>query len=263
MSNSVDLNTLLGDAGLDNAATSAMMLTADTLGPAIMAGLGDVDIDDITTSEVTLVTKVIDDSGSIRMVAGNTQAVRDGANGVIDALNGSKQANSVLVSCRFLNDGVLYPYRMLNGAVKLDQHNFNPTGGTPLYRETEITLTTVAAKMSEFEQGGVAARSVTAIISDGGDNSGPVAPPSLRKMVEGLLKTEQHIIMGIGISDGYTNFDQVFQSMGIPANWIYTTNATPSDIRRAFAVVSQSAVRASQAATGSFSQVVLGGFNTP
>lgn len=271
MSQSTDLSGLLGDTGLDPAAASAMQLTGDTLGPAIMAGLGDVDIDDITTAEVLLVTLLLDDSGSIRMVSGNTEAVREGHNGMLDALGGAKQSASVLISCRYLNSnnpatnqGVLYPYRALEDAERLTSSNYNPTGGTPLYQQSEVTLTGVAAKMAEFEQGGVAARAVTVIVTDGGDNTGPRVPRGLTDMVTGLLRSEQHIIAGMGIDDGgYSDFRQIFGDMGISDEWILTPGNTPSEIRNAFAVVSQSAVRASQAAGGSFSQVAMGGFGTP
>lgn len=259
MSDTANLVSLLGDADLTPAANSAMQLTVDTLGPTIMAGLGSVTLDDIDTAEVVLVTLVLDDSGSIRF-AGNTQAVRDGHNGLIDALQGAKQSASVLVSCHYINDGVLYPYVMLNNATRLDSHNYNPGGGTPLFRQTAAALTGVAAKMAEFEQGGVAARAVTVIVSDGGDNdSYQIRVHDVRAMVDGLLATEQHIIAGMGIDDGMTDFQQVFQEMGIRDEWILTPGNTPSEIRQAFQVVSQSAVRASQTA-GSFSQVALGGF---
>ena len=46
--------------------------------------------------------------------------------------------------------------------------------------------------------------------------------------------------------------------MGIEDRWILTPGNNPSEIRRAFQVFSQSAVRASQAA--SFSQGTVGGF---
>jgi hypothetical protein len=259
MSNTVNLSALLDEADLDPGAANAMQLTADTLGAAIMAGLGNVTLDDITTAEVTLITLLIDDSSSIRFIQGNTQAVRDGHNTVLDALRASKQASGVLIGCRYLNRDVLYPYRTLDTAERLDSGNYDPSGGTPLYDQAAVTLTGVAAKMAEFEQGGVAARAVTVIVTDGGDNTGPLAPPSLKTMVEGLLRTEQHIIIGMGIDDGGTDFHQVFTGMGILDEWVLTPGNTPSEIRRAFQVVSQSAVRASQAA-GSFSQVALGGF---
>lgn len=269
MSDPASLSALLGGVVDDESATAAMTLTADTLGPAITAGLGDVKLDDITSSEVLLMTSLIDDSSSIRMVSGNAQAVRDGQNSLLDALLGAKQAGEVLISCRYLNanpptdHGVLYPYRPLAGAIRLDTHNYNPSGGTPLYDQVAVTLTGVAAKMGEFEQGGVAARAVTAILTDGEDvGSHHHRAASVRAIVEGLLQTEQHIIAGVGIEDGHTNFRKVFLDMGIPDEWILTPSNNEHEIRQAFAVVSQSAVRASQAAGTSFSQVALGGFGT-
>lgn len=264
------LSALLGSADLGDSATAAMNLTADTLGPAIAAGLGTVQLDDITSSELLLYTSLLDDSSSIRFVKGNVEAVRDGQNGTLDALAGAKQAGDVLISCRYLNDGngaaphgVLYPYRPLSGAIRLDTSNYNPSGGTPLYDQAAVTLTGVAAKVAEFEQGGIAVRAVTLIVTDGADaGSYRHTSGSVRQIVEGLLKTEQHIIAGMGIDDGTTDFRKIFNEMGIPAEWILTPSNNDHEIRQAFAVVSQSAVRASQAVGASFSQVALGGFGT-
>jgi hypothetical protein len=268
MSEQENLSQLLGDADLDEEATGALQLAAGTLGPAIMAGLGSVQLDDITTSEVVLVTLLVDDSGSIRF-GKNTQNVRDGHNLIIDSLLGAKQSASVLVSCRYLNEepgvtnqNVLYPYVMLENAPRLDSHNYNPQGGTPLYQQSVITLAGVVAKMTEFEQGGVAARAVTAIITDGGDNgwSNP-SVQDVNRIISGMLHTEQHIIMGMGMQDPDwpVDFNDVFRQMGIKDEWILTPGATQSEVRAAFATVSQSAVRASQTAA-SFSQTALGGF---
>lgn len=255
------LSNLLDDAGLGASATAAMQLTADTLGPAIQEGLGDIDLDDIMTAEVVLVTVLIDDSTSIRF-GSNAQAVRDGHNLILDALNGSKQSASVLVNCRYLNGEVLYPYVALENAIRMDASNYNPSGGTPLYDQIAVTLTGVAAKMAEFEQGGVAARAVTIVVTDGADmHSVQHTARTVKHMVSGLLMSEQVIVAGVGIDDGYTDFQAVFGEMGLLSEWILTPNNSPSEIRRAFQTVSQSAVRASQTA-GSFSQVAMGGFGS-
>ena len=252
------LNNLIAGSGVDQGAASAMQLTIDTLGPAIQAGLGDVTLDDITTAEVLLYTELVDDSSSIR-TSSNSQHVRDGHNLVLDALQATKQSASVLTSCAYLNNGLLYPYVLLENAVRMDKHNYNPMGGTPLFDQTAVMLTMVTAKMAEFEQGGVAARAVSTILTDGGDPGSHFRESDIKRMVEGMLRTEQHIIAAIGIDDGYTDFRQVFSDMGIPDEWILTPGNTPSEIRAAFQVVSQSAVRASQTA-GSFSQTAMGGF---
>ena len=259
MNTNDSLSVLVGDANLDPAATAAMQLVVDDVGPAIQAGLGDVDIDDVDSSEVVLVSLVIDDSGSIRF-GSNAQAVRDGHNLVLDALKGAKSSAAVLISCGYLNGTVLYPFVTLDNAVRMDSSNYDPSGFTPLYNRADVVLTTVAAKMAEFENGGVAARAITVFVTDGGDNSGPVAPRTTRSMVEGLLRTEQHIVAGVGIDDGYTDFRAVFASMGIPSNWVLTPGNSASEIRAAFGAISQSAVRASQTAT--FSQAAMGGFGS-
>lgn len=267
MSQTANIGGLLEDSGLDAGAVSQMQLTADALGPAINAGLGDVTIDDITTAEVVLVTVLVDDSSSIQF-GGNAGIMREGVNEILDSLKGSKQSASVLISCRYLNapagtdHGVLYPYRPLDGAVRLDQHNYHPSGGTPLLDQTAVTLTGVATKMAEFEQGGVAARAVTVIVTDGAEQGSHQYryPVELKPTVDGLLKSEAHIIAGMGISDGTTDFRKLFQDMGLQDDWILSPKNSESEIRRAFQLVSQSAVRASQAQGGSFSQVALGGF---
>lgn len=257
MSNS--LSALIDDAGLDAAATSALQLVADTLGPDIQAGLGEVELDDITASEVVLVTQITDDSSSIRFVGGNTEAVRIGHNIVNEALAASKQSADVLVSCLYLNGGVLYPYVTLANAPVLDSSNYNPGGGTPLYERTIQALATVAAKMADFENGGVAARAIVSIVTDGADNSWNTSAGDVRTVVEGMLRTERCIIAGVGIDDGYTDFKKVFADMGLLPEWVLTPGNSPGEIRAAFQVVSQSAVRASQT-VGSFSQTAMGGF---
>lgn len=69
---------------------------------------------------------------------------------------------------------------------------------------------------------------------------------------------ETHVVAAMGIDDGSTDFRSVFQEMGIEDRWILTPANTASEIRSAFQVFSQSALRASQAAR--FSKTAIGGF---
>ena len=112
-----DIKQLLGSAH-DQGALSARALAAldaADVGAQIQAGLG-VTIDDVAASEVVLVTMMPDYSQSIAH-AGNTEAVRDGHNFVIDALRGSRQSGEVLAHTRYLNGEVLCPYVALDHAV--------------------------------------------------------------------------------------------------------------------------------------------------
>ncbi|MBA3540227.1 MAG: hypothetical protein H0T79_11420 [Deltaproteobacteria bacterium] len=257
MSNDDDkkIKKLLDDAHQTGALSAKSLATLDVVdvGAQIQAGLG-VTIDDVGASEVVLVTMMPDDSQSIAG-AGNTDAVRDGHNFVLDALDGSKQSGEVLTHTRYLNGFVLSPYIGLEHAQRLTITNYNPQLGTPLYDQTCVLLGTVIAKSQELSQAGIAVRTVTLLITDGGDyGSQRCKPTDVKALVDDMLAQENHIVAAMGISDGTTDFKAVFRSMGIPDKWILTPGNSATEIRRAFQVFSQSAVRATQGAQ-------LGGFS--
>ena len=228
-------------------------------GAAIQNAMG-VKVDDVLASETTIVTVEIDDSGSIE-AALNTVNIINGCNVLMDALAGSKQADSILMHLEMLNAGQLFPYVLLKNAVRLDHNNYRPKGGTPLYDKTHLLLQRALAKKKEFADNSVPARTVTFVATDGADvGSVHHSARSVRPLVEDMLRREEHIILAMGISDGgYTDFKAVLKEMGIPESCILTPGNTPSEIRKAFQFASQSAVRASQSAAN-FSKVKLGGF---
>jgi hypothetical protein len=233
-------------------------LAAMDIGAQIQAGLG-VGVDDVSASEVVLVTIMPDDSASIRF-AGNADAVREGHNVAVEALAASKQKDSILAHTRYLNGFVLYPYRPVALAEKMSKKNYDPGLGTPLYDQTVVLLGTVIAKSQEFAQSGVPVRSVTLIITDGADAGSCKAKASdVRAIVRDMLASEQHIVTAMGIDDGQTPFRDVFREMGIEDRWILTPRRDAGEIRRAFRMFSQSAMRASQHA-GAFSRAAAGGF---
>ena len=249
------IKKLLDDAHQAGALSAKSLATLDVVdvGAQIQAGLG-VTIDDVAASEVVLVTMMPDDSHSIAS-AGNTDVVRDGHNYVIEALRGSKQSGEVLAHTRYLNGFVLTPYIALDNAVTMTAANYDPRLGTPLYDQTTVLLGTVIAKATELAQAGIAVRTVTLIITDGGDyGSTRCKAADIKALVEDMLAQENHIVAAMGISDGTTDFKAVFRAMGIPDRWILTPSNSSTEIRRAFQVFSQSAVRASQGAS-------LGGFS--
>jgi hypothetical protein len=250
-----DVKKLLADAH-DAGTLSAQSLAAldvVDVGAQIQAGLG-VTIDDVAASEVVLLTMMPDDSQSIAG-AGNTDAVRDGHNFVLEALGRSKQSGEVLGHTRYLNGDVLFPYTALAHAVKMTPANYDPRHGTPLFDQTVVLLGTVIAKAQQLAQAGIAVRTVTLIITDGGDyGSTRCRAADVAAIVKDMLAQENHIVAAMGINDGTTDFKKVFKSMGIPDRWVLTPGNSASEIRRAFQVFSQSAVRAAAGAQ-------LGGFS--
>jgi hypothetical protein len=245
------------DGDLSVQSLQTLTVNAD-IGLQIQAGLG-IAPDDVPSAEVLLVTMMPDDSGSIRF-AGNVDVVRDGHNLVLDALAKCQQQDDVLIHTRYLNGEVLFPYGKLSDAVRMNRKNYNPNRGTPLYDQTAVVLGTVLAKAWEFQETGVPVRTVTLIITDGADeHSRHQTPGTIRSLVDDMLRAESHIVAAMGIDDGATDFRQVFRDMGLRDEWILTPGNTASDIRAAFQVFSQSAMRASQGATA-FAQSTLGGF---
>ena len=259
MSKNVDINSLLNSAKNDGqiSGASANVLTAVDIGDRIREGLG-VSVDDVQASDAIVVTFLIDDSGSIRM-SGNSQAVRDGYNACLDALKDAKQESNMLVQTAYLNGGILCPYTLRASAPRMDSSNYNPNGGTPLYEESIVVLGRVLAKAKEFSDSGVPVRTVTLIVTDGASTDASRTAAENKTIVKDMLKKEIHIVAGMGIDDGVTDFRQVFRDMGIPDEWILTPGNTQSEIRRAFQVFSKSAVRASQNAAA-FGTVLGGGF---
>lgn len=236
---------------------SLQTLTGVDLGAQIQAGLG-IAVDDVEASEVVLLTMMPDDSGSIR-AAGNEHAVRDGHNLVLEALVRSKQRDAILAHTRYLNGKVLFPYRPIDQAVRMTPQNYGADAGTPLYDQSVVLLGSVIAKAQDFARNGVMARSVTLLITDGADqHSTRFRARDVASLVRDMTRAESHIVAAMGIDDGTTPFRQVFREMGIEDRWILTPGNDPGELRRAFQMFSQSAVRASQAAT--FSQTAIAGF---
>jgi hypothetical protein len=247
-----EIEALLQNA-LDEGDLSLESFAALTIGGdftnQMKAGLG-VLPDDIAASEVVLVTLLVDDSGSIS-ASGNEKAIIEGHNAVLEALRLSKVREGVLVHTRYLNGKVLSPYVMLEQAVLMSRSNYIADGGTPLYDQSAVIFGTVLAKTREFAEAGVPVRSITIILTDGDDaHSNQHNAKTIAKIVADMRRAESHIVAAMGVSNGSTNFEQVFGAMGIESQWILTPKNSTQDIRKAFQVVSQSVARFTQGGLG-------------
>ena len=242
-----------------SAATPDSLHGLHDLGRAIQGAMG-VSADDIPASEVFLLSFVIDDSGSIRF-GSNTQHVRDGHNAVQEELRKSSKGEDILVHAHALNSGVIYPFCPLKTAPQLDTKNYNPDGDTPLFDATLTVLGAVIAKEQEFANQGVPVRSVTVIVSDGANNTSLKTAADVRKLVDQLLKAENHIVALLGVDDGSTDYRAVAAEMGIRPEWVLTPQSDGKSIRHAFGVISRISQSASQGAA-SFSKAAATGFGS-
>jgi len=229
------------------------------LGAEIEQALG-VSADDVSASEVFLLTMEDDDSSSIRF-AGNTQHVRDGHNLVLDETARSSSEDDVLVHAAFLNGGTLHGYLPLKQAPRLNTGNYNPSGNTPLYDRTIAVLGAVLAKEQEFANQGVPVRTVTVIVTDGADVGSRYGAADVARLVRSMLARENHIIAFMGIDDGgQTDFRSVAREMGVQDEWILTPGSDGHSIRQCFGLISKASKSAAQGAQ-SFSKTARQGFD--
>ena len=113
-----------------------------------------------------------------------------------------------------------------------------------------MTVGGVVAKVQEFEGAGIAARTWTLIVSDDGD-SNRRSPADVAIVVK-ELNCEQHLVLAIGVSDGTTDFNQVFVSMGVkPHNIHVASGKDAAALRRMFNQASQSAAGLAKPAVAS------------
>jgi hypothetical protein len=248
---------LISDAGASGVLSpgSASIIGTSNIGTSIMNALGKPP-GDVVASEAVIVGVLIDDSGSI---GSNHQHVRDGYNGLLDALQGARHAAEIMVHCTYLSGQVLCPFVEVANAPRMDTGNYQATyGSTPLFERKLHLLAAVAAKVQQFESDGIPARGIVLDVTDGGNNVYNHTAQEVAAVVGDMLRSERHIIAGMGIGDE-AFFKGVFAEMGILPNWVLTPKATGKEIRAAFQTFSQSAVRASQSTT-SFSKAAAGGF---
>lgn len=210
--------------------------------------------------EILLVLLLVDDSGSIAG-SGNTQAVIDGYNGFVEALKNAP--GEVRIKTMFLNNKRDVPFQHPNEVEPLSRQTYRPTEQTPLFLRSTQALDHVINEARDLAAQGFTVRTMSFIFTDGGDNqSGLITASNVKLVVDVMLTTATHVVGGCAVSDGQTNFWQVFASMGIPEQWVKVLKNDPSEVRES---MTQMGTMASHASTNyeSYSQTSQTGFGRP
>jgi hypothetical protein len=240
-----DVKTILGQTDLLSADTKSML--SGNLGTVVVAGAAGMDLEDITASDVTLVTVLIDESSSIHG-AGLEQAVRDGQNALIDAFARSREKDSILLATWKFNHEttVLHSYVGIDDAVRLDASNYSGVGSTRLYDTWCDALAANVAYAQRLRDHGTPCRSIVVVITDGEDCGSRRRAIDCARISKDLLASEQFILAFVGVGPD-PSFRAVARRMGIPDGCVEVqTDATPQTLRKVFHMVSQSAIRASR-----------------
>lgn len=225
---------------------SSSLLTGN-LGALVLAGAAGKDLEDLTAADVTLVTVLIDASSSIAD-RGLEKAVREGQNALLDAFAGAKERDAVLLACWTFSGtmDVLHSYVPVEDATRLDAKNYRACGSTALYDTWCNALAANVAYAQRLRDGGTPTRSVVVVVTDGEDVGSNRTAADCARLSRDLLASELFTLALVGVGTD-VNFEHVAKAMGIPPGCIlWEKDATPSGLRRAFQLVSRSAVRASQ-----------------
>jgi len=204
---------------------------------------GAQDIEDLE-SEVTLVTLLMDDSGSMFPMI---QEAIAGQNEMLSALSKSKQKDSILIGQWAMNMGAPYhSYIPVDKATVFDSQNYVPDNMTPLYDKWYEALAANVAYAQQLRASGTMVRSIAIVLTDGQDNaSRKFRAPDCKRLADDLLNSEQFILAFIGVGNE-ADFKTIASKMGFPSGSVLLAQATPSEMRKVFRMLSQSVIRASQ-----------------
>jgi hypothetical protein len=231
--------------GLISAATNQLL--GGQLGPVVIAGAAGMAAENITATDVTLVTVLIDASSSIK-AANLEAAVRDGENALVEAFAGSREKDSILLALWTFNDRpkVVHSYVPVSDAIRLDAKNYRGTGTTALYDTWCDALAANVAYSQKLRDSGTPVRSVVVVITDGEDVSSKRRAQDCERLSRDLLASEQFVLAFVGVGKE-ANFRSVAKAMGVPDGCVEVqSDATASGLRSVFQMVSRSAIRASQ-----------------
>jgi uncharacterized protein YegL len=259
MSSAADVKALL-DGAVASGVVSQGAITGN-LGAVVVAGAAGKALEDITASDVTLITLLVDASSSIadrRLEA----AVREGQNALIDAFQGSRERDSVLLALWTFcsTQEVLHGYVPVDDAARLDAKSYRASGSTRLYDTWCDALTANVAYAQRLRDGGTPCKSVVVVVTDGEDVGSTRNVGDCARLSRDLLASEQFVLAFVGVGPD-TDFQKVARAMGVPdGSVLVQKDATPSALRAAFMMVSRSAIRVSQ---GRIAPGSNAGFFTP
>lgn len=203
------------------------------------------EIDELQSERQTLIGLLIDKSGSM---GGFEKIMEDSLNKFKSAVIGSKESDEMLISKTMFGSNIVAGGYQLIGDMTTD---FSASGGTVLYdcivdAQKRLLSGNGTGYMEKLQQNGIKTKAVIAIFTDGGKDyeHSKCSSQDARRAIE-FLHSKEVIVAFVGFGPDATG---VAQTLGIKSQNILETDATESDLRRIFTVLSKSAISASKSA---------------
>lgn len=224
--------------GLNPGSTEILI---QNLTPTTLAGTQGVSYEALSSDKAFLFVPVLDMTGSM---VGFTQEVIQAYNDMLKALQGSKQADDILMSSWTFNTAsyLVHGYTPLEFVPPLEKSTYQPADQTALYDAVLDAITGVVAYGQELRNQGARTRITVVIFTDGYDNTSRHTAKQVRKVVQDLLTQEMYTFALVAFGSGFAQ--KVASDLGITN--VMEAQANADEIRRAVEVVSRSVMRASQ-----------------
>jgi Mg-chelatase subunit ChlD len=220
---------------------NAAEVLVQNLDETVLLGTVGTDPNDLAATEATLVCVALDMSGSMSPYR---RHVIDAYNSMIDALRGSREAESILLSTWTFEDAprLLSGYTSVTKASSLTQKEYIPSGATALYDTLLACMTGLVSYGQALLDHGVPTKRVLFVLSDGGDNSSRASSLDVRTAATALRAEEVYTLAYAGF--GSSNLSHLAAEVGFPS--VITAKASPSEVRRIFRQASAGVIRVSQ-----------------
>ncbi len=196
--NRTDVQALVASAGLAADAADALVANLDE---TVLAGCIGMAPDDLDTPDATLVSVVLDMSGSM---SPHQKAVVGAYNTMLKALAGAKAATSILVTTWTFNDAraLLSGFEEARAKPPLSNAIYRPDGGTALFDAILSAMTGLVAYGEALEDGGVPSKRVLFVLSDGDDNMSKTQASAVRAAATALAAKEAYTLAFAGFGGG-------------------------------------------------------------
>jgi hypothetical protein len=234
-----------GNAGILGA--QSLSTLSGHLGTVVVAGAAGKPMEDIESSDVTLVTVLLDASSSIQ-ARGLEQAVRDAYNLLLHTFSTSREVDNIMMALWIFADGarVVHSYVPVRDAARLDANIYRTGGSTRLYDTWLEALAANVAYAQQLRDGGTPCRSIAVVITDGEDVGSSRRARDCAPLALDLLRSEQFALAFVGVGTD-VDFRRVAKEMGLPDASIHVqSTASAKGLHDAFYLVSQSAIRMSR-----------------
>lgn len=220
--------------------------------PDALAGTQGAGADELYEDNVTLVSLVLDESGSMDNCR---QDVIDGYNQMLEAMRGSSERDAILLSTWLFNHQprLLHDYQVLEQVAALNTADYELNYTTALYSTVLDALSGMMVYRQRLQDQGIRTREVLVVLTDGADNESSKSDlADLRQLAADVqqLETVTLVVAGFRGNDPHaaSGFAQdIANDMGFPHAFgaVIEVTGTPQEIRRVFNMVSDSVQRIS------------------